>query len=98
DAKRKLAEAKKRLQDNVKKKDELQTELRSVQEKISLTRDNVTDDITSAKFKAAEANDTANRVEATLTDLKKNLDLWKEKYGNLQNEDVSRAVADAKTT
>ncbi|KAM4622730.1 laminin subunit alpha-5-like [Discoglossus pictus] len=98
DVKRKLQDGKKKLQENKSKKEKLQSDLSSVLEKISMIQDNFTDDITSAKFKAAEANDTAIRVEATLADMKKNLESWKKKYGNLKNEDVSRAVEEAKTS
>ncbi|KAG8447132.1 hypothetical protein GDO86_014548 [Hymenochirus boettgeri] len=98
DVQGKLQEAKTKLMDNKDQKEKLQMELKSVMDKISMTQDNVSDDITSAKFKAAEANDTARRVENSLTDIKKNLELWNEKYGNLQNEDVTRAVEEAKTS
>ncbi|XP_075032849.1 laminin subunit alpha-5 isoform X1 [Mixophyes fleayi] len=98
DVLKKLQDAKKKLQDSNTKKNKLQSELKSANDKIGMTRDNVTDDITSAKFKAAEANDTATRVQATLTDIKKNLELWKNKYGNMQNEDVNRAVEETKSS
>ncbi|XP_053308878.1 laminin subunit alpha-5 isoform X2 [Spea bombifrons] len=98
DVLKKLEEARKNLLDTREKKARLQSDLSSVIEKLGRTRDNVTDDITSAKFKAAEANDTANKVEATLTDIKKNLEQWKEKYGGLQNEDVNKAMEEAKTS
>ncbi|KAM4691986.1 laminin subunit alpha-5 [Rhinophrynus dorsalis] len=98
DVQKKLQEANKKLRDSKAKKEKLQSELRSVLDKLSKTRDNVTDDITSAKFKAAEANDTANRVESYLRDIKKNLESWNKKYGNLQNEDVNKAIEEAKTT
>ncbi|KAG8566984.1 hypothetical protein GDO81_013453 [Engystomops pustulosus] len=98
DVLKKLQEAKKKLQDSKTKKEKLQSELRSVMDKISMTRENVTDQIAKAKAKANEANNTANRVQTTLTDIKKNLDEWKDKYGNMKNEDVSKAVDEAKTT
>lgn len=60
--------------------------------------DNVSDNINRAKAKAAEANHTATKVEATLTDIKKNLEQWKNKYGNMRNEDVNKAVEEAKTS
>ncbi|OCT62438.1 laminin subunit alpha-5 isoform X2 [Xenopus laevis] len=98
DVESKLQEAKTKLQNNKAKKEKIQDDLQSIVDKISMTHDNVTDDITSAKFKAAEANDTATRVEDSLIDIKKNLESWKEKYGNLQNEDVTKAIEEAKAS
>ncbi|CAH2303158.1 laminin subunit alpha-5 isoform X1 [Pelobates cultripes] len=98
DIERKLQEARRNLQDRRRKKESLQSELKSVLDKLRMTPDNVTEDLTSAKLKAAEANSTAARVEATLTDIKKDLEQWKNKYGNLQNEDVNKAVEEAKTS
>uniref|UniRef100_A0A8V5GE64 Uncharacterized protein n=1 Tax=Melopsittacus undulatus TaxID=13146 RepID=A0A8V5GE64_MELUD len=50
--------------------------------------------IQNAKAAAAEANETAARVEDTLSSMKKNLDEWKDKYGGLRNEDLNQAVQD----
>lgn len=58
----------------------------------------MSDNINKAKAKAAEANNTATKVEATLTDIKKNLEQWKNKYGKMRNEDVTKAVEEAKTS
>uniref|UniRef100_A0A8C4TQL5 Laminin subunit alpha 5 n=1 Tax=Falco tinnunculus TaxID=100819 RepID=A0A8C4TQL5_FALTI len=52
--------------------------------------------IQNAKAAAAEANETAARVEDTLSSMKKNLDEWKEQYGDLRNEDLNQAVQDAR--
>lgn len=52
--------------------------------------------IQNAKAAAAEANETAARVEDTLSTMKKNLDEWKDQYGDLRNEDLNQAVQDAR--
>ena len=52
--------------------------------------------IQNAKAAAAEANETAARVDDTLSTMKKNLDEWKEQYGDLRNEDLNQAVQDAR--
>lgn len=52
--------------------------------------------IQNAKAAAIEANETAARVEDTLSTMKKNLDEWKDKYGGLRNEDLNQAVQDAR--
>uniref|UniRef100_A0A8C9FGY1 Laminin subunit alpha 5 n=1 Tax=Pavo cristatus TaxID=9049 RepID=A0A8C9FGY1_PAVCR len=52
--------------------------------------------IQNAKAAATEANETAARVEDTLSTMKKNLDEWKDKYGGLRNEDLNQAVQDAR--
>uniref|UniRef100_A0A8C0F1H4 Laminin subunit alpha-5 n=1 Tax=Bubo bubo TaxID=30461 RepID=A0A8C0F1H4_BUBBB len=52
--------------------------------------------IQNAKAAAAEANETAARVEDTLSTMKKQLDEWKDQYGGLRNEDLNEAVQDAR--
>jgi len=52
--------------------------------------------IQNAKAAAAEANETAARVEDTLSTMKKNLDEWRDQYGDLRNEDLNQAVQDAR--
>uniref|UniRef100_A0A8C3LQM7 Laminin subunit alpha 5 n=1 Tax=Chrysolophus pictus TaxID=9089 RepID=A0A8C3LQM7_CHRPC len=52
--------------------------------------------IQNAKAAATEANETAARVEETLSTMNKNLDEWKDKYGGLRNEDLNQAVQDAR--
>uniref|UniRef100_A0A8C9UHH5 Laminin subunit alpha 5 n=1 Tax=Serinus canaria TaxID=9135 RepID=A0A8C9UHH5_SERCA len=54
------------------------------------------DTIQNAKAAAAEANETAARVEDALSTMKKNLDEWKDQYGGLRNEDLNQAVQDAR--
>uniref|UniRef100_U3K7L1 Laminin subunit alpha 5 n=1 Tax=Ficedula albicollis TaxID=59894 RepID=U3K7L1_FICAL len=54
------------------------------------------DTIQNAKAAAAEANETAARVEDTLSTMKKSLDEWKDQYGGLRNEDLNQAVQDAR--
>ncbi|XP_068120602.1 laminin subunit alpha-5 [Hyperolius riggenbachi] len=95
DVQKKLQQAKKKLEDSKTRKEKLESDLRSVMEKLSMTRDNVSDDLARTMTKSAEANSTAGKVEATLTDIKKNLEQWKKKYGNMRNEDVNKAVQEA---
>ncbi|XP_053562862.1 laminin subunit alpha-5 isoform X2 [Bombina bombina] len=98
DVQKKLQDARNKLKNNKTKKDKLQNELSSAVDKLNKIQDNFTDDITSAKFNAAEANDTAIRVEEELTKIKKKLELWEQKYGHLKNEDVNKAVEEANTS
>uniref|UniRef100_A0A452HN43 Laminin subunit alpha-5 n=1 Tax=Gopherus agassizii TaxID=38772 RepID=A0A452HN43_9SAUR len=58
--------------------------------------DNTTAVIQNAKAAAAAANDTVAMVEDTLSNMKKNLDEWKDQYGGLKNEELNQAVQDAR--
>uniref|UniRef100_A0A670I4A0 Laminin subunit alpha-5 n=1 Tax=Podarcis muralis TaxID=64176 RepID=A0A670I4A0_PODMU len=51
-----------------------------------------------AKDAAAEASETVARMEGRLSDMKKNLDEWKEQYGDLKSNDLNQAVRDARNT
>lgn len=63
---------------------------------ISFFAEDTKDTIQNAKAAAAEANETAARVEDALSTMKKNLDEWKDQYGGLRNEDLNQAVQDAR--
>uniref|UniRef100_A0A8C3D6A6 Laminin subunit alpha 5 n=1 Tax=Corvus moneduloides TaxID=1196302 RepID=A0A8C3D6A6_CORMO len=62
----------------------------------SFLAEDTKDTIQNAKAAAAEANETAARVEDTLSTMKKNLDEWKDQYGGLRSEDLNQAVQDAR--
>lgn len=63
---------------------------------ISFFAEDTKDTIQNAKAAAAEANETAARVEDTLSTMRRNLDEWKDQYGGLRNEDLNQAVQDAR--
>uniref|UniRef100_H0ZBT3 Laminin subunit alpha 5 n=1 Tax=Taeniopygia guttata TaxID=59729 RepID=H0ZBT3_TAEGU len=87
-----LQTAKDKLADLRVRKEQLLTQLQSVQDMLEDTKDT----IQNAKAAAAEANETAARVEDALSTMKKNLDEWKNQYGGLRNEDLNQAVQDAR--
>lgn len=63
---------------------------------ISFFAEDTKDTIQNAKAAAAEANETAARVEDTLSTMRRNLDEWRDQYGGLRNEDLNQAVQDAR--
>ncbi|KAF2978342.1 hypothetical protein EK904_004374 [Melospiza melodia maxima] len=78
------------------KKEQLLSQLQSVQDMLGREQEDTKDTIQNAKAAAAEANETAARVEDALSTMKKNLDEWKDQYGGLRNEDLNQAVQDAR--
>uniref|UniRef100_A0A8C8RBX0 Laminin subunit alpha-5 n=1 Tax=Pelusios castaneus TaxID=367368 RepID=A0A8C8RBX0_9SAUR len=91
-----LQAANDKLADLRQKKDQFLNQLQSVQSQLDKDQDNTTAIIQNAKAAAAAANDTVARVEETLSNMKKNLDEWKDQYGGLKNEELDQAVQDAK--
>ncbi|XP_010217993.1 PREDICTED: laminin subunit alpha-5 [Tinamus guttatus] len=91
-----LQTAKDKLTDLRVKKEQLLSQLQSVQDTLGRDQEDTKESIQNAKAAAAEANATAARVEDTLNTMKKNLDEWKDQYGDLRNEDLNRAVQDAR--
>uniref|UniRef100_A0A8B9U440 Laminin subunit alpha 5 n=1 Tax=Anas zonorhyncha TaxID=75864 RepID=A0A8B9U440_9AVES len=88
--------AKDKLADLRTKKEQLLNQLQSVQDMLGRDQEDTKEEIQKAKAAATEANETASRVEDTLSTMRRNLDEWKDKYGGLRNEDLNRAVQDAK--
>ncbi|XP_029467612.1 laminin subunit alpha-5 isoform X2 [Rhinatrema bivittatum] len=93
-----LKTTKDRLTDAKMKKERLLQDLRAVQDKLNAERNDSAVTIQAAKLAAMEANSTASRLENTLYEMKRNLDQWKEKYGDIQSEDMDQAVQEAKTS
>ncbi|NWI21159.1 LAMA5 protein, partial [Crypturellus soui] len=91
-----LQTAKDKLTDLRLKKEQLLSQLQAVQDTLGRDQEDTKEAIQNAKTAAAEANATAARVEDTLNTMKKNLDEWKDQYGDLRNEDLNRAVQDAR--
>ncbi|XP_026718104.1 laminin subunit alpha-5 [Athene cunicularia] len=91
-----LQTAKDKLADLRVKKDQLLSQLQSVQDMLGRDQEDTKEMIQNAKAAAAEANETAARVEDTLSTMKKQLDEWKDQYGGLRNEDLNQAVQDAR--
>ncbi|RMB95824.1 hypothetical protein DUI87_27938 [Hirundo rustica rustica] len=91
-----LQTAKDKVADLRVRKEQLLTQLRSVQDMLGREQEDTKDTIQNAKAAAAEANETAARVEDALSTMRKNLDEWKDQYGGLRNEDLNQAVQDAR--
>ncbi|XP_010157177.1 PREDICTED: laminin subunit alpha-5-like, partial [Eurypyga helias] len=91
-----LQAAKDKLADLRVKKEQLLSQLQSVQDMLGREQGLSWGHIRKAKAAAAEANETAASVEDTLSTMKKNLDEWKDQYGDLRNEDLNQAVQDAR--
>ncbi|OXB78457.1 UNVERIFIED_CONTAM: hypothetical protein H355_007487 [Colinus virginianus] len=91
-----LQTAKDKLADLRRKKEQLLSQLQSVQDTLGRDQVDTKETIQNAKAAATEANETAAGVENTLSTMRKNLDEWKDKYGGLRNEDVNQAVQDAR--
>ncbi|XP_030319126.1 laminin subunit alpha-5 isoform X3 [Calypte anna] len=91
-----LQTAKDKLADLRLKKEQLLSQLQSVQDMLGRDQEDTKEALQNAKAAAAEANETAARVEDTLSTMKKNLDEWKDQYGGLRNEDLNQAVQDAR--
>ncbi|KAM9371956.1 LOW QUALITY PROTEIN: laminin subunit alpha-5 [Phaethornis superciliosus] len=91
-----LQAAKDKLADLRLKKEQLLSQLQSVQDMLGRDQEDTKEAIQNAKAAASEANETAARVEDTLSTMKKNLDEWKDQYGDLRNEDLNQAVQDAR--
>ncbi|PKU36259.1 laminin subunit alpha-5 [Limosa lapponica baueri] len=91
-----LQTAKDKLADLRAKKEQLLSQLQSVQDMLGRDQEDTKETIQNAKAAAAEANETAARVEDTLSTMKKNLNEWKDQYGGLRKEDLNQAVQDAR--
>ncbi|XP_054701379.1 laminin subunit alpha-5 [Grus americana] len=78
------------------KKEQLLSQLQSVQDMLGRDQEDTKEMIQNAKATAAEANETAARVEDAVSTMKKNLAEWTDQYGDLRNEDLNQAVQDAR--
>ncbi|XP_069740233.1 laminin subunit alpha-5 isoform X2 [Narcine bancroftii] len=93
-----LKESKKRLKEAKPKKNQLLSQLASVQNMLKdIDRGNIANDLAMAKNVAAAANKTAVDVQNTLVSMEKNLDHWREKYGGLpsDSEDFNKTLQEA---
>ncbi|XP_069099253.1 laminin subunit alpha-5 isoform X1 [Pleurodeles waltl] len=93
--KKRLQDAKDRLRDAKTKKDQLQKDLQSTLDMLNINMGDVADTLQAAKTSAADASAKATTVNNAVTDMEKNLDQWKEKYGNMTNNDLSQAMQEA---
>ena len=59
------------------------------------TADETSKKIAHAKAVAAEAQDTAARVQSQLQDMHRNVERWQGQYKGLQSQDLGRVVLDA---
>ncbi|XP_054836339.1 laminin subunit alpha-5 [Eublepharis macularius] len=93
-----LQAAKNRLADIQTEKEQLLNQLHSERSKLDTVQDGTTEAIQNAKDIAAQANETATKMAGRLSSMKKDVEMWKEQYGDLKNEDLKQAVQDAKNT
>ncbi|XP_067324319.1 laminin subunit alpha-5 isoform X1 [Anolis sagrei] len=98
DIRRALQAAKTRLTGIQTKKENLLNQLQSVKSTLDMVQDDTAGAIQNAKDAASQANETVARMEEKLSDMQKNLDEWKQQYGDLKNEDLNQAVGEAKDT
>lgn len=59
------------------------------------TIDETSKKLARAKAMAAEAQDTAARVQAQLQDMQRNLEQWQGQFGGLRGQDLGQVVLDA---
>ncbi|XP_007952908.2 laminin subunit alpha-5 [Orycteropus afer afer] len=83
------------LQDARARKDQLVTQIRDAQAMLAMDTDATSEKIAHAKAVAAEAQDTAARVQSRLQGMRDNLDQWQGQFGGLRGQDLDEAVRDA---
>ncbi|XP_059508738.1 laminin subunit alpha-5 isoform X2 [Stegostoma tigrinum] len=94
----KLKTLKERLEDAKAKKEQLLSQLTSLEDMLKdINRGDISDYIASAKQRAAIANRTAVMVQNTLVPMKKNLEQWREKYGGApsDSEEFNKTLQEA---
>ncbi|XP_066558405.1 laminin subunit alpha-5 isoform X2 [Amia ocellicauda] len=97
DLKPQLQAAKKSLQGAKKKHEQLLKDLDAVQKSLNFSRGETAKDIAMAKLAAMQANNTAAEVEKSLSPIQKQLQQWKQQYGNSSDtsEDFKNAFHEA---
>ncbi|XP_062949056.1 laminin subunit alpha-5 [Cynocephalus volans] len=83
------------LRDVRARKDQLAAQIQDVQAMLAMDTDETSQKITHAKAVAAEAQDTAARVQSQLQDMQRNLEHWQGQFGGLRGQDLGQAVLDA---
>uniref|UniRef100_A0A8C6EG09 Laminin subunit alpha-5 n=1 Tax=Moschus moschiferus TaxID=68415 RepID=A0A8C6EG09_MOSMO len=83
------------LRDTRARKEQLAARVREVQAMLAMDTDETSKKIAHAKAVAAEAQDTAARVQSQLQDMHRNVEQWQGQYKGLQNQDLGRVVLDA---
>ncbi|KAM5305915.1 laminin subunit alpha-5 [Glossophaga mutica] len=83
------------LSDARARKEQLAARVREVQAMLAMDTDETSKKIAHAKAVAAEAQDTAARVQSRLRDMQRNLERWQGQYGGLQSQDLGQVVLDA---
>ncbi|XP_021110870.1 laminin subunit alpha-5 isoform X2 [Heterocephalus glaber] len=90
-----LQGARTQLRDIQAKKNQLVAQLQEVQAMLAMDTDETSKKIAHAKAVAAEAQDTAARVQSQLRDMQRSLEQWQGQFGALRGQDLGQAVLDA---
>lgn len=90
-----LQGARTQLRDVQAKKDQLVAQLQEVQAMLAMDPGETSEKIAHAKAMAAEAQDTAARLQSQLWDMQRNLEQWQGQFGGLRGQDLGQAVLDA---
>ncbi|XP_013362945.1 PREDICTED: laminin subunit alpha-5 isoform X2 [Chinchilla lanigera] len=90
-----LQDARTQLQDIQAAKDQLMARIQEAQAMLSMDTDETSKKIAHAKAVAAEAQDTAARVQSQLRDMQRNLERWQGQFGGLRGQDLGQVVLDA---
>ncbi|XP_030896382.1 laminin subunit alpha-5 [Leptonychotes weddellii] len=83
------------LRDAQAKKEQLVARVQEVQAMLAMDTDETSKKIAHAKAVAAEAQDTAARVQSRIQDMQKHLEQWQGQYGGLRSQDLGQVVLDA---
>ncbi|MXQ85102.1 hypothetical protein E5288_WYG004112 [Bos mutus] len=83
------------LRDARARKEQLAARVREVRAMLAMDTDETSKKIAHAKAVAAEAQDTAARVQSQLQDMHRNVEQWQGQYKGLQSQDLGRVVLDA---
>ncbi|XP_013000023.2 laminin subunit alpha-5 isoform X2 [Cavia porcellus] len=90
-----LQDTRTQLEDIQAAKDQLVARIQEVQAMLAMHTDETSKKLARAKAMAAEAQDTAARVQAQLQDMQRNLEQWQGQFGGLRGQDLGQVVLDA---
>nr|XP_009294934.1 laminin subunit alpha-5 isoform X1 [Danio rerio] len=88
------------LLDAEKKKEKMLQDLKDIQNKLNVSRDDIVNSISAAKSAVEQANNTVANVSGVLAPIQKQLEEWQKQYGdsNATSEDINKALNDANTS
>uniref|UniRef100_A0A8C6QSK2 Laminin, alpha 5 n=1 Tax=Nannospalax galili TaxID=1026970 RepID=A0A8C6QSK2_NANGA len=94
-AQNRLQTAGTQLRDVWAKKDQLASRIQEVQAMLAMDTGETSEKIAHAKAVAAEARDTAARVQSQLQSMQANVERWRGQLGGLRGQDLSQVERDA---